>query len=130
MEMRKIGRLQLFTSMLLMMLLACNKKSDASLAGINLSISQSTLAFSEKDSIQSIQVVTDASDFAVTISPGSSWCSFKKNGTTVSISVSGMASSISQRSAIDQDHCREWSKAGRKNSYHYSKSYLEIVVGR
>jgi len=99
MEMRKIGRLQLFTSMLLMMLLACNKKSDASLAGINLSISQSTLAFSEKDSVQSIQVVTDASDFAVTISPGSSWCSFKKNGTTLSISVSGMGSSLSQRSA-------------------------------
>lgn len=100
MEMRKIGRFQLVTSMLILMLLACNKKSDASLTEIDLSISHSLLAFSEKDSVQTIQVQTNASDFEVSIPSGSSWCSFKKNGTTVSISVSGMASSISQRSAV------------------------------
>ncbi len=98
--MKEIGRLHLVTSMLILMLLACNKKSDASLTEIDLSISHSVLAFSEKDSVQTIQVQTNASDFEVSIPSGSSWCFFKKNGTTVSISVSGMASSISQRSAV------------------------------
>lgn len=90
--------MQLLTSMLMMMLLACNKKSDAALAETDLSISQSILAFSEKDSLQSVQVITNVADFEVSISPGSPWCSFKKNGTTVSILVSSMGSLFSQRS--------------------------------
>ena len=98
--MKEIGRFQLVTSMLIIMLLACNKKSDASLTETDLSISHSLLAFSEKDSVQTIQVKTNASDFEVSIPSLSPWCSFKKNGTTVSISVSGMGSSFSQRSTV------------------------------
>lgn len=86
------------TMMLLGLLISsCNKNSDNSTSTPELSLSAATLTYSEKDSSQTIQVTTNASNYDVVIPSGVTWCSFQKNGNNVIITVTGMSSVTPQR---------------------------------
>lgn len=81
-------------------LMACAKQSGASLAETQLSVSTSSLVFSEKDTTQSIQISTNAGNYELAVPSGITWCTFQKAGNELRISVSGMTSALSQRNTI------------------------------
>lgn len=81
-------------------LIACAKQSGASVAETQLSVSNSSIQFSERDSAQSVKISTNAGNYEISMPPGITWCTTQKTGNDLRISVSGMTSALSQRNTI------------------------------
>ncbi len=94
-------KINLLTSFIFSLILttagACSKTSDPVSQPPSLSVSTSSLAFSEKDSSQSLQVESNTGNYDVSIPAGISWCTFEKNGNTLNIRVSVMTSVTAKR---------------------------------
>jgi beta-glucanase (GH16 family) len=93
----------------LLSLLACKKKDVTSSQTpgkptenkeLTLSLGAATLNFSEKDSTQSVTVLTNANEFDVSTSVGNTWCTASKAAGKVNIKVSPMNSTLTNRNTM------------------------------
>lgn len=98
--MTKINPFMSLICLLSISLVACAKQSAPTLAETELSISASSLVFSEKDSAQSVRISTNAGNYEIVVPSGITWCNIQKTGNDLRIAVSGMTSALSQRNTV------------------------------
>lgn len=98
--MKYIPRLYFIIGLILFGIISCKKGVSNTGVLPELTISNTSLNFSEKDSSQTLRVVTNASSYDIIIPSGITWCTFQKSGNNLAIIVSAMSSATSQRNTI------------------------------
>lgn len=93
--------IKLFTPLVFLLLVAtgsaCSKTPESPATTPTLKVSTSSIEFTEKDSVQSILVESNAASYEVRIASGITWCTYEKKGNTLDIKVSAMTSATAKR---------------------------------